>query len=561
MDLFDIQNPDIYDRLRHNILPSDTEKRAIQDSIEVAKAHIVELESQAPTLSVLFRGVEADIQAWRKHVIQSSVPEHYITQYSSLLSPIRRLPVDILCKIFLDPAIHEPRRVSPSLLPSYYSILHQYKPNRLGAVCYHWRCVTLEMATLWSGITVLLNQPSRYSIDGLRLALQRSQNSLLHIAFRTFQTVTSRGFESGSPLDDEMMLEVLQHTERWAVLDLPLERDFLLQLSPAQGRLDALNTLTGCFSSLQSMQTTIFSTAPQLRTVSIRGWSYRVMLPPLPWSQVTRLCMDSGTDSPALWQSRQILSQAKDDRDLSFRISYAQAAPHVVLPHLDKIILLGPSTVTGHEMEILRRITAPALNQFHVVNLKFWDTPPMLEFIKRSDFSLQTLVFFRVPIRAIDLVPILRAVPTVQTLFLEDLIPNAITNPVMDALTAHPATPAETVLPAMSTFVLAGAYLFGQDNLLTMLESRVTLPDLITPLTDVEISLPKLPIDMSPVALLRLDAIRLATTSFRFAGIDQNRRAVVVKFGGDAPHIASIRDQGLQGRERAREPRPGYHYS
>ncbi|KAK7051911.1 hypothetical protein R3P38DRAFT_3172233 [Favolaschia claudopus] len=509
MELFDIQNPGIYDRLRHNKLPSDSEKRAIQDSIHAAKVHLLFLEIEAPPISP--QGGETEIRALTKHIVQSCAPAHYITQYSSLLSPIRRLPVDILRMIFLDPAIHEPGRVPPS--ESYYSILRQYKPNRLGAVCYHWRCVTLEMATLWSGITVFLNQPSRYSIDGLRLALQRSQNTMLNIAFRT---VNSRGFkfEPWSPLDNEMMLEVLQHTERWAVVDLPLEADFLFQLSPAQG--------TEFFVAA----TAVLSIAPRLRTLTIRGWAYKNMLPSLPWCQ------------------------AQDLRDLSLHICHVRAADYVAIvsPHLENFFLFGPSYDNAHEIEILHRITAPALNHFHVVNLKFWDTPPMLGFIKRSGFSLQTLVFYRVPVRGIDLIPILRAVPTVQNLLLEDLIPNAITNSVMEALTANPATPAETALPAMSTFVLVGAYLFGQGNLLTMLESRLTLPNLLSPLINVEISLPNPP--MSPVALQRLDAMRLATTSFRFTGIDQNQRTAVVKHGDNAPHIASIRDQGLEAKQR-----------
>ncbi|KAK7023271.1 hypothetical protein R3P38DRAFT_2958611 [Favolaschia claudopus] len=538
MERFKFDTLGIHERLRNNDVPLDTE--AIRNSIDIAQTCLDTLQNQRLQLQNQLLLLDSETRSLSS----------YIPQCSSLLAPIRRLPVDILRMIFLDPTAHEPRpNHETDWLPSYYpSIPHhwQYKPNKIGAVCYHWRCVTLEMPILWSGITVFFNRPRPYSnsIDRLRIALQRSQNALLNIAFRTGDRL---GYKPWSPHDDEMMLEVLQHAERWATMDLPMEQNFLLQLSPAQGRLEALHSLTVRYShSFDSTQTAVLSIAPRLRTLTIRGWAYKNMLPSLPWCQVTRLYLDSAIDSPNLWQH--ILSQAQDLRDLSLHIGHVREAPYVAIvsPHLENFFLFGPSYDLAHEIEILHRITAPALNHLHVVNLKFWDTPPMLGFIKRSGFSLQTLVFYRVPVRGIDLIPILRAVPTVQNLLLEDLIPNAITNSVMEALTANPAT-AETLLPAMSTFVLVGAYLFGQGNLLTMLESRLTLPNLLSLLTNVEISLPKLA--MSPVALRRLDAMCLATTSFRFAGIDQNQRTAVVKYGDDAPHIASIREQGRKAKE------------
>ncbi|KAK7051904.1 hypothetical protein R3P38DRAFT_2603082 [Favolaschia claudopus] len=515
MELFKSETPGIREYLRNNYTPLNTEKQAIRDSIEMARTRLDALQTQDLLL-------DSEAQSLSS----------YIAEYSSLLAPIRRLPVDLLRTIFLDPDIHKKKQQI-----SYKSILTQYKPNRLGAVCHHWRCVTLETATMWAAFEVFLNQPSRYSIDALRIALQRSQNALLSVSF---QPVISLLTIECSASDIEMLHEVLQHTERWAMVELPLNEGVLPHLSSAQGRLDHLHTLTvHNASKFDSVETLVFARAPRLRTLRIKGFPHR-MLPAMPWSQLTRLCIDSGNDNPSLYHH--LFSQAQNIRHLSIRLERlnSETLPQlpILSPHLEKMIHHGPVPRAG--MDVLARVIAPALRQLQMINIYHWDTPIMQAFIKRSGFSLHTLVLHHIPVRVNDVLSILRMLPTLENLFLEDLIPNAITNATMEALTVS----TDILLPALSTFVLSGAYLFGESQLLAMLESRITAVNQIAPLTVVDFSLPHL--ILSAASLQRLNTIRVSVTSFRFSCIDQGQRAIVMEFGDRMGWIHELQLEVLQ---------------
>jgi hypothetical protein len=45
MQLFEIQNPNVRDRLRYNVLPIETERLAIQNSITLARLRLAEIET------------------------------------------------------------------------------------------------------------------------------------------------------------------------------------------------------------------------------------------------------------------------------------------------------------------------------------------------------------------------------------------------------------------------------------------------------------------------------------------------------------------------------------
>ncbi|KAJ7256167.1 hypothetical protein B0H12DRAFT_1112678 [Mycena haematopus] len=115
MALFEIQNPNIWDRLRYNILPSDMERPAIQHSIRFAQSC---LAKEAPQDSATRYSAVALRQ--------------YISDYSSLLAPIRRLSVEILQLILVDPNIHDRRWIG-----SHRVVM--YRTKAIGGVSNHWR--------------------------------------------------------------------------------------------------------------------------------------------------------------------------------------------------------------------------------------------------------------------------------------------------------------------------------------------------------------------------------------------------------------------------------------
>ncbi|KIK63409.1 hypothetical protein GYMLUDRAFT_163025, partial [Collybiopsis luxurians FD-317 M1] len=99
---------------------------------------------------------------------------------SSLLSPIRALPNEILQMIF----VSVPNQPSLPLLPNYSL------PLTISAVCHRWRTVALDSPEIWSYISVELNPKGVLSdelesarTDRALLYLSRSRNYPLTLTF------------------------------------------------------------------------------------------------------------------------------------------------------------------------------------------------------------------------------------------------------------------------------------------------------------------------------------------------------------------------------------------
>jgi hypothetical protein len=82
------QHDSVLDHLCQNILPSEQERLQIQQSLEKARAWLATLTS-------------SDDKAEEK-----AEAETYISDYSSLIAPIRTIPPEILSKILLHLDIH-----------------------------------------------------------------------------------------------------------------------------------------------------------------------------------------------------------------------------------------------------------------------------------------------------------------------------------------------------------------------------------------------------------------------------------------------------------------------
>ncbi|KAK7016848.1 hypothetical protein R3P38DRAFT_2541243 [Favolaschia claudopus] len=503
MQLFEV--PDILERLRHNDIPSDVEIHAIRDSITIAQSLIVALQSQAPT-------------------VETEALSKYVALPTSLISPIRRLPVDILLTIFLNPIAHQ--RLRPGF--ARRSIILNYRPNTLGAVCYHWRCLTLGTPKLWSSLMVCPNQPDQYTVDGVRVALQRSQVASLHLKFRPALT--------GFVLDGEVMKEFLKHTERWGHVELTINAALLRQLSPARHRLESLDTLTVIHSDIEEhfehFPSDVFTDAPMLRTLHLSGNlpDSPSAVPILPWSQLAKLHIHvdwTGGALPSAGAYHYMLSQATNLREYDVYLPYAtKRGPHPVISHhLKEMRVYGPSqwSTNDEKIDVLiqNHSTAPALEKLALVYCKLISALP--SFLHRSFAQLQTLEIDGASGRAVDLISLSQMVPTVKQLVLRKLLPYAVTNLVIKSLTIDIFSPDKVLLPMMTSFLLDGAYLFKADALMAMLESRLTPPDEFSQLAAVDINLP---ITVVPAARFKDFAIAAnrALKTFSFICLNEARK-------------------------------------
>ncbi|KAJ6551221.1 hypothetical protein B0H19DRAFT_164454 [Mycena capillaripes] len=206
MDLFEIQKPNIRDRLRYNILPLETERKAVNDSLSVARLRLAEIQASR----------SSDNHGQEEEQVTLC---HYIANYSSLLAPIRRLSDDILRIIFLDPDIHNFRKMGMSPPASMVNV---YKPNAIAAVSHQWKTLVWGTPKFWASFHATFWR-SRYSVERVRLCLERSKNAPLSMSFAWMRSPK----DSDPLLHNDALEAILDHAERWAHVLLPLHPQFL----------------------------------------------------------------------------------------------------------------------------------------------------------------------------------------------------------------------------------------------------------------------------------------------------------------------------------------------
>ncbi|KAF7369357.1 F-box domain-containing protein [Mycena venus] len=486
IELFTIERPSIRDRLRDNILPLDTERLAIRDSIAVARSRLAELEASGlhfPRKDPHYHGPAALRQ--------------YISDYSSLLAPIRLLAVEILQAIFVHPDLHGFERMGPR-------IITMYRRHVIGKVSHHWREVARGTPELWSSFQVKLFVYKPYpDLEGLRLRLDRSKGVPLSISFDLMPPkqvdeperpgYTARVAETVAPF--------LCHAERWAHVALPLDSVSISVFAPVQDRLLRLETLAfiGAADRL-SREVRIFANAPKLRFLYPgRNMNPPRNLPPLPWHQLHQVYIhwmvtaEFVAVTPKLRDIIIMGGPTFDDRQFSPTLSPPSSSPTI-----QKIILHGESDKSRAATKVLNHINAPQLKELFLVQCAGWDPPSIPALIQRSGCSLETLVLQGGFLRPVDLLALLSEIPTLSTLVLIDNIPNTVTNRVLDELTLT------ALLPGLRTFVMKAIHLFTTDTLLTMLERRMALGS-PSPLINIDITL--LDRDVAASNLTRFSAL------------------------------------------------------
>lgn len=199
--------------------------------------------------------------------------ELQISYQSSLLSPIRRLPNELLGEILLYSAGGRVNVCSPR------SDIWTFEK-----VCKKWRDISLS-SEIWSSIDVSLESivpwkpgtPMGMVAHLVELCLRRSRNLPLSVKFE----------EIGSPVNFKDIFDILSpYSNRWEELFLSLS--MLPAQSPALDHgLTMLNFLSfsGAYKSSTPLDT--FRRAPQLQRLHLNNVTKPLRSLLLPWSQIT----------------------------------------------------------------------------------------------------------------------------------------------------------------------------------------------------------------------------------------------------------------------------------
>ncbi|KAJ6501907.1 hypothetical protein C8R45DRAFT_924387 [Mycena sanguinolenta] len=259
-----------------------------------AIAYMDELESQV----AMYDKALSSLQFRRKQLLQS------IKTHKSILSPIRRLPPEILGEIFS-------LIVRATFHSSGYTPLPvtQHAPWLLTRVCRHWSAVALATPTLWSMIYVNLDHGGyRGAVPLVKLSLARSGSAALIVRF-----YKECGCDDNSHLV-EILDAILSSSDQWRtahfteISSFPSSYEFLRRLARVRG-LSNLETLrismdlqTPDGDDFDPAFWNIFAVAPQLTSLEALFWESGLRHAPfsLPWHQLTRVRTTFASNTEAL---------------------------------------------------------------------------------------------------------------------------------------------------------------------------------------------------------------------------------------------------------------------
>ncbi|KAJ7131390.1 hypothetical protein C8R44DRAFT_774763 [Mycena epipterygia] len=365
--------------LESNDVPHDSEIPAIRQIIA---------ENQSNLQIDVLRNTEELIR-------ERDEREECVRKHTAVLSPIRRVPPEVMGQIFALTLPWHTKRVGDETMLS--------PPWRLGHISRTWRHWALADPFLWTTIIISGHYPDLldiYPLSMMETQLLRSGNVPLAVTFDSWDC---------EKVDERLLWDLLlPHCERWHTVRLRYRGAF-------SAFSELLDVVWGRVPQLQKLELVVhdtynplglpnlFSIAPSLREVVLTDAKHTFTSLPLyiPWGQITRY---RGRDHPE--RQFEILVAAPNlvECGLSF-VGDERPFPGdkvVTRSHLRRLYL---DTGNG---SLLNHLTAPALEVLYAPEV----SEPLIRFVTRSACRLTRLVLTMASsadalVRALELLPCL----------------------------------------------------------------------------------------------------------------------------------------------------------
>ncbi|KAJ7721417.1 hypothetical protein B0H14DRAFT_3007699 [Mycena olivaceomarginata] len=389
--------------------------------------------------------------------------EENLENHWAISSPVRRVPAEILCEIFFL-TLPWTRRVG--------NLDVEQAPWRLGLVCRQWRTTALGLPRLWSSIALYSSLAKAvHPPTMVETHLDRSANTPLTVTLNC-EDDKFKAFSFSACFN-----LVSLHSMRWETVRLDLHQSFggplafFTHLRTVNGKLPILRTLeiteslsSPSHSDNPSLRGDMFSIAPRLREVLIStAGGYRLDWLPLPniqlpWAQLTRLRGAYRSHEDVLQALRSCPKLVECGITLLGRHFVPLGdSPHLPLPNLRHLSV--------NNRDFLTFITAPSLQELWISGEAIYHLD---ELIQRSSCTLVKLVIHRCS-QPSDLIDILRAIPTLTTLFVL-ISEKAIARGLFDALKIR-GDPTD-ICPNLTHIAAGGSEGFGINTFVDMVETR-----------------------------------------------------------------------------------------
>ncbi|KAJ7457849.1 hypothetical protein FB451DRAFT_589516 [Mycena latifolia] len=278
-------------KLGTNYCPQDDEIPAIQCILAETAVRVKGLDDEI-----------ADLQkALDKLTEERDRLNAYVDAHQALLSPVRRLPLDIIHEIFV------------ACLPMYRNcaMSAMEAPVLLGRICSSWRTISLSIPRLWSRLHIV--EPS-FPFESSPILVEEKLEQILAVTSawlrRSGQCALSISLHSElnapgliPPVHDRLAKAIVPFSSRWehitfvtsspalatfshfTAADVPMLKSIAVRLYDPH-TVDAANKIQ--WSSWGLFQ------APDVSSVGISLNSYNPLELPLRWSRLTNLSLSQG---------------------------------------------------------------------------------------------------------------------------------------------------------------------------------------------------------------------------------------------------------------------------
>ncbi|KAJ7256085.1 hypothetical protein C8J57DRAFT_1651542 [Mycena rebaudengoi] len=401
--------------------------------------------------------------------------ESYISDYSSLIAPIRTIPPEILSKILLHPEIHTVLELTRRKDSQSQKTVIPTTPHA-AAVSHYWKSVLLATPKFWASLSHGREPAGPGYCQLWRLYLERSQTSPLSLQLPP---------EFWANYD--LLQSLVEHTERW--MRLELDSAFVKHLvddydHAVQGRLSSLEVLDfGHREPPGAAEMAIFKDAPRLHTLALNGSCTQEVITELPAHQIRNLtlfglCAES-------WDILRRHLPNVVNLTLNFTFTQNSTPGIPPQPHA-KLCVLRFNLEHSHDgLDAFNHLNTPFASHLEMSGATRWRLSPIQLFLDRSGCALQEVVLTNVKVRASDLGAFFRLVPTLNSLTLTEMPGIAVSDVLFRSLLVTESQPA--LLPTLSQIILTGSYLGSTSSILMMLESRSLPHEHCSPFIAVEI--------------------------------------------------------------------------
>lgn len=402
--------------------------------------------------------------------------ETRIQVHRSLLSPIRRLPPEILSQIFEDAAYN---------YYSYIRLRHWTNPHNLPmfqftTVSYLWRQVAISTPFLWNYLNMDLDAIDDRVVRIIDTMLQRSGNAplRLYITCERWMMSVAPDYQPRRPQPERMkaiecatavMRLLLAHSERWRTVTLSIPDYLVPIIAEANCQFPRLVGVTIEANSprrfASSCTLDLFQNAISLVSASLNSCTPSVI--GLPLQGLRQLYLSISSEVEDMAELHRVLTEATSLDLLSLTRGHGPKlyglGDNIVHPRLNTFVCTQP-----HDLSFVDSLTLPSL-----VDLRLQQVDMSISLIKawtvlihRSRCTIQTLELGNIS----DTTPFASLFQSLPSLEVLRLLFAPLTEDAVQALSAQTADGRMELLPSLKNFHMQGRN--HPSNLFDMLSPR-----------------------------------------------------------------------------------------